>query len=294
MDASSGSSSPASATAVRWRTKSRTEPRGSRRVQAAASSERRERLCSRSAASGVATKRRWRRSPMRSISRRTKTSARISSNARAAAWCSFRNAWIRSRASGGSCGLSERRLEGRDHVELATPGDRGAARQVDRAKLDRRTGHRPHHRRRVGRIGEHPQPGEHVADLGPLEERRVAREPERHPALLERRRHQARLAPAGADDHADGLGRAPRRPPAGARSPAPPPAPGRAPRCSARTDTADSPTRPACRSRRSPGVSTRPTRPSRRPRRDAAVAIAVAEAEGAVEDAPGRRRGGGP
>ena len=107
---------------------------------------------------------------------------------------------------GRQLGALEGRLERRDHVQLATPGDRGAARQIDRAKLDRRPGHRPHDRRRVGRIGEHPQPGEHVADLGPLEERGVAGEAERHPALLERRGHQARLAPAGADDHADGLG----------------------------------------------------------------------------------------
>ena len=96
-------------------------------------------------------------------------------------------------------------LERRDHVELATPGDRGAARQVDRAKLDRRPGNGPHDRRRVGRIRKHPQPGEHVADLRPLEQGGVAGEAERHPALLERRRHQARLAPAGTDDHADRL-----------------------------------------------------------------------------------------
>ena len=104
--ASSAPTSPASATAAMWRTKSRTEPRGTRRDQSAASSASRERFTRRSAVSGVAAKRRWRRMPTRSISRRTKTSGRIASIAVAAERWSFRKAWIRSRASGRSCGLS--------------------------------------------------------------------------------------------------------------------------------------------------------------------------------------------
>ncbi len=45
-------------------------------------------------------------------------------------------------------------------------------------------------------LGEHPQPREHVADLGAPEEGGVARVAEGDAALLERRRDQAALAPA--------------------------------------------------------------------------------------------------
>ncbi len=104
-------------------------------------------------------------------------------------------------------GALEGGVERRDHVELAPPRDGGAASQVDRAQLDRRARERPDDRGRVRGVGQHPQPGEHVSNLGALEERRVAREPEGNRALLERGRHQARLPPARADDHADRLGR---------------------------------------------------------------------------------------
>ena len=97
-------------------------------------------------------------------------------------------------------------LQRRDHVELAPPGDRGAAREVDGPKLDRRPGQGPDDGRRVGRVGQHPQPGEDVANLGPLEERRVAGEAEGDAALLERRGDEPRLAPTGAHDHAHGVG----------------------------------------------------------------------------------------
>ena len=79
------------------------------------------------------------------------------------------------------------------------------ARSIERSSTGGRVT-RPDDRRRIGGIGEHPQPGEDVAHLGTLEQGGVAGEAERHPALLERRGHQARLAPPGADDHADGLG----------------------------------------------------------------------------------------
>ena len=100
----------------------------------------------------------------------------------------------------------ERRLERRDHVELAPAGDRRHLREVDRAQVDRRPGERADDRGRVTGVGEHPQPGEHVAHLGTLEEGRVAGEPERDAALLERRGDQPALAPARAGDHADTLG----------------------------------------------------------------------------------------
>ena len=78
-----------------------------------------------------------------------------------------------------------------DHVELAPPRDLHAAREVDRAQLDRRAGERADDGARVGGVDEQPQPREHVLDLGALEERRRARQAVR-----------ARRAP-----------RAPRRPP---------------------------------------------------------------------------------
>ena len=113
---------------------------------------------------------------------------------------------IRSRASGRQLGALQGGVERRDHVELAPPGDGCAAGEVDRAKLNRRAGERPHDRGRIRGIGKHPQPGEHVSHLGALEQCRVAREPERDRPLLERGGHQARLPPARTDDHADGLG----------------------------------------------------------------------------------------
>ena len=99
-------STPASATAVRWRTKSRVEPLGSRRAQAAARSARRESPNNRSATSGWAANSRWRRRPTASIRRLTKTSARRSSITAEAVPYSLRKDWIRSRASGEICGLS--------------------------------------------------------------------------------------------------------------------------------------------------------------------------------------------
>ena len=112
-----------------------------------------------------------------------------------AAWCrapaaawrwSLRNSRIRSRASGDDL----RRLGGgderADHVELAPPRDLDAAREVAGAQLDRRARERAHGGARVVRVGEQPQPREHVAHLGALEERRRADDLERHRALLQR------------------------------------------------------------------------------------------------------------
>ena len=140
------------------------------------------------------------------------------------AW-SFRKAWIRSRASGGSCGLSS----AASSAEIMSSLRRRAivvhrARSIERSSTGGRVSARTTAAESVG-IGEHPQPGEHVAHLGPLEEGGVAGEAERDPcaprappppgAPRATRSRRSRRRPRAA----------PRRPRAGARSPAPPPAP---------------------------------------------------------------------
>ena len=75
---------------------------------------------------------------------------------------------------GAELGALERGVERRDHVELAPPRDRRDAGEVGRAQVDRRAGERAHDRGGVVGVGEHPQPGQRVAHLRPLEERRVA------------------------------------------------------------------------------------------------------------------------
>ena len=99
--------------------------------------------------------------------------------------------------------------ECRDHVELPSPGDLRAPCDVNRAQLDRRPGQRADDGRRVGGVGEQAQPGEEVADLGPLEERRLADQPVRHGPLLERHRHGLTLGDDRGDDHRDPAGRHP-------------------------------------------------------------------------------------
>ena len=99
----------------------------------------------------------------------------------------------------------QRRAERRDHVELAPAGDLRAAREVDRAQLDRRAGERADHGAGVAGVGEQPQPGEQVAHLRALEEGGRAREPVRDRALLQRRGDGLALALDRADEHADVL-----------------------------------------------------------------------------------------
>ena len=88
-----------------------------------------------------------------------------------------------------------RRRQRRDHVELAPARDLGAAGDVDRSQLDRRARERAHDGRGVARVGEQSQPGEQVADLGPLEERGLADQPVRDRPFLQRDRRR-RAPPA--------------------------------------------------------------------------------------------------
>ena len=100
-----------------------------------------------------------------------------------------------------------RRLGRRDqpghHVQLAPLGDLDAAREVDRVQLDRRPRQRAHHRARVVRVDQQPQPRQDVADLGLPEERRRARQPERQRALLQGDRQLLALGPHRPHEHAD-------------------------------------------------------------------------------------------
>ena len=129
-------------------------------------------------------------------------------------------------------GAVERRLAGGDHVQLAPPCDRRQPRQVARAQLDRRPCQRPGRGRRVVGVGEHPQPGDRVAHLGPLEEGGRTGEVERDAPLLHRRRDRATPLRRVVDRGRRSPPAACRRRP-GARPPAPPPAPAPA-RCAHR------------------------------------------------------------
>ena len=71
---------------------------------------------------------------------------------------------------GRDLGTLQRGLERRDHVELAAPGDRRAAGEIDRAKLDRGPAQRPHRGGGVSGVSEQAQPGDHVPHLGTSEE----------------------------------------------------------------------------------------------------------------------------
>ena len=141
---------------------------------------------SRSTTSAWAANSCWRRSPSRSISRWTYRSGRRGVDRRHAGAVELEEHADALARLGRHLRRLDRRRQRRDHVELAPAGDLGAAGDVDRAQLDRRPRQRAHDRAGVGGIGEQPQPGQHVADLGPLEERRLADQPVRHRPLLER------------------------------------------------------------------------------------------------------------
>ena len=98
----------------------------------------------------------------------------------------------------------ERRRDAADHVELAAARELREPRDVDRAQLDRRPRQRAHHRAGVARVGEQPQPGEHVAHLGALEVGGRADHPERAPrAPRGRRRSPAPSSRTERHQHAD-------------------------------------------------------------------------------------------
>jgi hypothetical protein len=56
-----------------------------------------------------------------------------------------------------------RRTQRRHHVELCLARDLYDPCDVDLAQLDRRTTEHPHHGRRVARVGQETQPGDHIA-----------------------------------------------------------------------------------------------------------------------------------
>ena len=133
---------------------------------------------------------------------------------------------------GRDLGALEGRVAGGDHVDLPPPGNRRQPRQVGRAQLDRRPGQRPRGGSRVSWVGEHPQPGDRVTDLGTLEQRRRTGEVKGDPPLLHRRRDCARRRLPGRQ----AARRSPRaacRRRAGALPRGPLPGPGHARSCSA-------------------------------------------------------------
>ena len=232
---SSCSRRPKSATPAMRRANSRGVACGARRAYAAASSPKRASARRRSTTSGWAANSCWRRSPSRSISRWTYRSGRVLSIADGAGAVQLEEHADPLARLGRHLRRLGRRLERGDHVELAPARDLGAAGDVHRAQLDRRAGQRAHDRGGVGRIGQQAQPGEHVADLGPVEER--GRRP---PAGGARRAPRARRRPPR--PHGRRKGPAPRpgpgeraRPRSAARRRRPPPGPGRARWRSART-----------------------------------------------------------
>ena len=116
---------------------------------------------------------------------------------------------MRSRDSGGICGDSFAATSARDHVQAPPARDLHAAGEVDRPELDRRARQRAHDGGRVRRVGEQPQPGQHVAHLGGAEEGVDADEPVRQRALLEREADRAPLAADRAHEDRDLLRRGP-------------------------------------------------------------------------------------
>ena len=134
-----------------------------------ASPRSRSRLARCSAASSGASSGRP-RTPRRSISRPRKTSGATVSSSAAALRCSSTKRWMRSRASGGTCG---------DSVAAASPRTRSSLRRratwMTRASSTWRSSigglrQRAHDRGGVLRIDEQAHPREHVAHLRALEE----------------------------------------------------------------------------------------------------------------------------
>ena len=117
----------------------------------AASSPSRARLRRRSTTSACAAKSCWRRRPRRSMSRWTKRSGRVVSSARGGLAVELEEGEDALARLGRQLRRLGRGDERADHVELAPPRDLDAAREVDRAQLDRRPRERAHHGAGVGR-----------------------------------------------------------------------------------------------------------------------------------------------
>ena len=93
-----------------------------------------------------------------------------------------------------------------DHVELAAAGDLGAAREIDRAQLDRGTGERANDGTGVARVGEQSQPRQQITYLRPQEERAGADDAVRHGALLEGDGNRLAFGAYGAHQHDNLIG----------------------------------------------------------------------------------------
>ena len=100
-----------------------------------------------------------------------------------------------------------RSVQRRDHVDLPPPRDLHAARDVGGGQLDRRARERPHDRRGVARVNEQPQPRQHVAHLGAIEEGVGADDPAGDGPLGQGHRHPLALLGERADQHRAGRGR---------------------------------------------------------------------------------------
>jgi hypothetical protein len=98
------------------------------------------------------------------------------------------------------------RRQGRHHVELAAPRDLRAPSDVHRAQVDRGPGKRPDDGGGIARIDQEAQPGQYVADLGPLEERRLAHHPMRDCPLLKRHGDGLTVVDDARDEDRDGPG----------------------------------------------------------------------------------------
>ena len=114
---------------------------------------------------------------------------------------------MRSRASGGICGDSVAAAS----AETMSSLRRRAiwitrARSIERSSIGGRASARTD-RAGVAGVDQQPQPGEHVAHLGALEEGGRPDHPVGHRALLQRAGHELALAADRAHEHSDALGR---------------------------------------------------------------------------------------
>ena len=140
----------------------------------------------------------------------TKRSGRAVSRAPAAERWSLRKPRMRSRASGGSCGDSVAATSAPTMSSLRRRAICTLRAMSIGAQLDRRAREGAHDGAGVAGVDQQAQPGEHVLDLGALEERGRAGQVVGHRALLERDGDRLALVAHGAHEHPDLLGRHPR------------------------------------------------------------------------------------